>query len=71
MERQRLVADFRAWDAGLPPALRSLPPEPAAANVVGPAPGMTWQRRLPGGHHQDAAPRAPSTSPRPRRASTG
>ena len=35
LERQRLVADFRAWDAGLPPALRSLAPEPAAANVVG------------------------------------
>jgi 4-hydroxy-tetrahydrodipicolinate synthase len=34
LERQRLVADFRAWDATLPPALRALPPEPAA-NVVG------------------------------------
>jgi 4-hydroxy-tetrahydrodipicolinate synthase len=34
LERQRLVADFRAWDAGLPTALRSLPPEAAPANVV-------------------------------------
>ena len=37
LERQRLVADFRAWDATLPPALRSLPPAPAApesASVV-------------------------------------
>ncbi len=34
LERQRLLADFRAWDASLPPELRSLPPEPAPANVV-------------------------------------
>ena len=34
LERRRLAADFRAWDAALPPALRSLPPEPAPANVV-------------------------------------
>jgi 4-hydroxy-tetrahydrodipicolinate synthase len=33
-ERQRLLADFRVWDAGLPAALRSLPREPATANVV-------------------------------------
>jgi 4-hydroxy-tetrahydrodipicolinate synthase len=33
LERRRLEADFRAWDASLPPALRSLPPEPAG-NVV-------------------------------------
>ena len=33
LERQRLVADFRAWDASLPQALRSLAP-PASDNVV-------------------------------------
>jgi 4-hydroxy-tetrahydrodipicolinate synthase len=34
-ERLRLVADFRAWDAGLPPAQRSLALEPQAVNVIG------------------------------------
>ena len=29
LERQRLVADFRAWDAALPPALRGLAEDPA------------------------------------------
>jgi 4-hydroxy-tetrahydrodipicolinate synthase len=32
LERRRIEADFRAWDASLPPALRSLPPPPG--NVV-------------------------------------
>ena len=33
LERRHIVADFRAWDASLPPALRSLAAEPAA-NVI-------------------------------------
>lgn len=35
LERRRLTADFRAWDASLPPPLRSLPADQAPANVVG------------------------------------
>ena len=34
LERRRVVADFRAWDASLPPALRSLTAEPLAGNVI-------------------------------------
>lgn len=35
LERQRLVADFRAWDAGLPVGLGSIAPPAVASNVVG------------------------------------
>ena len=35
LERQRLTADFRAWDAGLPAAVRSLPGVLGGENVVG------------------------------------
>jgi 4-hydroxy-tetrahydrodipicolinate synthase len=33
-ERQRLIADFRAWDAGLPPAMQSIASPMATNNVV-------------------------------------
>ena len=34
LERQHIVADFRAWDAGLPEPWRSLAAAPPAGNVV-------------------------------------
>ena len=34
IERQHIVADFRAWDAGLPEPWRSLAAAPPAGNVV-------------------------------------
>jgi 4-hydroxy-tetrahydrodipicolinate synthase len=33
-ERQRLVAEFRTWDAALPPAMRSLATPSAPNNVI-------------------------------------
>lgn len=34
VERQRIVADFRAWDAALPNGWSSIAPPPAASNVI-------------------------------------